>query len=86
MTHQFCLPHNLYATCNLIATVINVLECCSNHVHVVVGIYTACDAETEKVETSEAVLACHRIAVGKDVVIIMIVLFLLEEIQKLLLQ
>ena len=42
-------------------TVVNVLESCCDNVHVVVCINTTCDAETEKVETSETVLTSYRV-------------------------
>ena len=48
-------------------TVIHVLESCSDHVHVVVGIHATSDAEAEKVKATETVLTCNRITVSKDV-------------------
>jgi hypothetical protein len=48
-------------------TVEYVLESYCNHVHVVVGIYTACDAETEKIEAAETVLTSHRVTVCEDI-------------------
>ena len=67
MTHELCLPYDLHTACDLMTTVVNVLERCCDHVHVVVCINTACDAETEKVETSETVLTSYRITVSEDV-------------------
>ena len=48
-------------------TVVYVLESCSDHVHVVVCVHTTSDAEAEKVEATEAVLASYRVAVREDV-------------------
>ena len=67
MTHELCLPYDLHTALDLVATVIYVLEGCCDHVHVIVGIYTACDAEAEEVKASETVLAGYRIAVCENV-------------------
>ena len=47
--------------------VVHVLESGSDHIHMIVGIYSTGDAETEKVKTSETVLTSHRITVSEDV-------------------
>ena len=48
-------------------TVIYVLESCSDHVHVVVGVDAASDAETEKIESTETILTSHRVTVSEDI-------------------
>ena len=67
VAHELSLPYDLHTACNLVTTVVNVLESSCDHVHVVVCINTACDAETEKVKTTETVLTSHRITVSKNV-------------------
>ena len=67
VTHELSLPSDLDTTGDLMTTVVNVLEGCCDHVHVVVSVHTASDAETEKVETTETVLTSYRIAVSEDV-------------------
>ena len=67
MTHELCLPNDLHTACDFVATVIHVLEGSCDHIHVVVCIYTACNAETEKVESAETVLTSHRVTVCKDI-------------------
>ena len=67
MAHELSLPCDLHTACDLVATVVNILESRSDDIHMVVCIDTSCDAETEKVETTETVLACYRIAVSEDV-------------------
>ena len=67
MSHQLCLPDDADAVADGVATVVYVLEGCGNHVHVVVGIYTAGDAQAQQIEASEAVLACDGVSAGKDV-------------------
>ena len=67
MSHQLCLPYDLHTACDLVTTVVNVLESCCDNVHVVVCINTTCDAETEKIETSETVLTSYRVTVSEDI-------------------
>ena len=67
VTHELSLPSDLDTTSDLVTTVVNVLEGCCDHVHVVVSVHTASYAETEKVETTETVLTSYRIAVSEDV-------------------
>ena len=67
MAHQFSLPNDLNTASNLVTAVINVLEGSCDHIHVIVCVHTASDAETEKVETSEAVLTGHWVTVCEDV-------------------
>ena len=67
MTHQFGLPNNLYTMLDAVTTVVDVLECNSNDIHVIICIYTTCDAQTKKVQSSETVLTGYRITVSKDV-------------------
>ena len=67
VTHKLSLPYDLHTTCNLVTTVVNILESRCDHIHVVVCVNTAGDAETEKVKTAETVLTSHRITVSKDV-------------------
>ena len=67
VTHEFCLPDNLHTMLYAVAAVVHILQCYGNHIHVVVGIYTACDAKAQQVETAKAVLAGYWIAVGKDI-------------------
>ena len=67
MAHQLGLPSDLDTAGDLVTAVIHVLQCCCDHVHVIVGVDTACYAETEKVKTSEAVFTGHRVTVSKDV-------------------
>ena len=67
VTHKLSLPYDLHTTCNLVTTVVNILESRCDHIHVVVCVHTASNAETEKVETTETVLTGYRIAVSEDV-------------------
>ena len=67
MSHKLSLPYDLHTACDLVTTVVNVLESSCDHVHMVVCVDATCDAETEKVEAAETVLASHRIAVSEDV-------------------
>ena len=67
MAHELCLPYDLHTALDLVAAVVYVLEGCCDHVHVVVGVYTASDAEAEKVKTSETVFTSHRVTVSEDV-------------------
>ena len=67
VTHELCFPYDLHSSCDLMTTVIYVLERCRNHVHVVICVNTTSNAETEKVKTSETVLAGYRIAVCKNI-------------------
>ena len=46
VSHQLCLPDDADAMADGVATVVYVLEGCGNHVHVVVGVYAAGDAQT----------------------------------------
>ena len=43
MTHQFSFPHDFHTVFDAVATVIDILQCSGNHVHVVVGIDTTGD-------------------------------------------
>ena len=67
MSHKLSLPYDLHTACDLVTTVINVLESSCDHVHMIVCIDATGDAETEKVETSETVLTSYRITVSEDV-------------------
>ena len=65
MAHKLGFPHNFHTTCDFMTAVIYVFEGGCNHVHVVVGICAAADAETEEVISTEAVLSCNGIAVSE---------------------
>lgn len=67
VAHEFCFPCDAYAVFYVVAAVINVLQSCCDDIHVVVCINAAGDAETEKIQATEAVLACDRVTVGEDV-------------------
>ena len=67
MAHQGSFPLDGDTAGDLVAAVIDVLQGCGNHVHVVVGVNAAGDAQTQQVEAAEAVLAGHRVTVGQDV-------------------
>lgn len=67
VSHELSLPSDLNTASDLVTTIVNVLEGCCDHVHVVVSVHTASDAETKKVETTETVLTSYRIAVSEDV-------------------
>ena len=67
VTHELSLPYDLHTASDLMTTVVNVLESSCDHVHVVVCINATCDAQTEKVETTETVLTSYRITVCKNV-------------------
>ena len=38
VTHQLSLPYDLHTTSDLVTTIVNVLKCCSDNVHVVVSV------------------------------------------------
>ena len=38
VTHQLSLPNDLNTTCDLVTTIVNVLQSCSDNVHVVVSV------------------------------------------------
>ena len=65
MAHQFGLPGDLHTAGDFVAAVIHVLESGRDHIHVVVGVGAAADAETQEVVTGEAVLAGDGITVGR---------------------
>ena len=67
MAHQWSFPLDSDTASNLVATVINILQRCSNHVHVVVSVNAASNAQTQQVETTKAVLTSHGITIGEDV-------------------
>ena len=67
VAHQLGFPGDFEAALDAVATVIHVLQRGGNHVHVVVGINTARDAEAHEVVAAEAVLARDRVAVGEHV-------------------
>ena len=67
VTHEFCFPCDTYAVFVFVTTVVNVLLCCCDNIHVVVCINAASDAETEKVLATETVFACDRVTVSEDV-------------------
>ena len=67
VAHELGLPSDLHTASDFVTTIVNVLEGCCDHVHVVVCVHTASDAETEKVETTETVLTSYRVTVSKDV-------------------
>jgi hypothetical protein len=67
VTHELGLPNDLHTASDLVTAVIYVLKSCSDHIHMVVCVHTASNAETEKVKATKAVLTGHRIAVCKDI-------------------
>ncbi len=67
VAHQFGLPGDLHTAGDFVAAVIHVLESGRDHIHVVVGVGAAADAETQEVVTGEAVLAGDGITVGEKV-------------------
>ena len=67
VTHQLCLPNDLHTACDLVATVVNVLQRSCENIHVVVSVRTTSDAQTKEVKTTKAVLASYRVTVCKDV-------------------
>ena len=67
VAQKLCLPGNLHTTGNFVATVVYIFQGCCNHIHVVVGVCAAADAETQEVVAIKTVLTCHRIAVGKQI-------------------
>ena len=52
MTHKLGLPNDLHTAGNLVATVKYVLKSYSDNVHMVVGIYSTCNAEAEQIKTN----------------------------------
>ena len=50
VAHEGSLPYDLDTASDLFATVIDVLEGCGDHLHVVVGVNATGDSETEQVE------------------------------------
>ena len=38
VTHQLSLPYDLNTACNLVATIVNILQRCSDNIHVVVSV------------------------------------------------
>ena len=67
VTHEFGLPYYLHTTGDFMTAVVYVLQCGCNHIHMVVCVHSTRYAQTQKVKTSETVLACHRVTVSKDV-------------------
>ena len=67
VAHQGSFPLDGNTAGDFVATVIHVLQGGGNHVHVVVGIDAACDAQAQQVEAAKAVLAGHGVTVGQDV-------------------
>ena len=67
MAHQGCFPLDGYTTRNLVAAVVHILQGGGDDIHVIVGIHTAGDAQTQQVESAETVLAGYGVAVGKNV-------------------
>ncbi len=67
VAHKFGFPYDLHATGDFMTTVIHVLERSGNHIHMVVGVSAAADAETQEVVSAETVLTGYGITVGKDV-------------------
>ena len=67
VAHKFGFPYDLHATGDFVTTVIHVLERSGNHIHMVVGVSAAADAETQEVVSAETVLTGYGITVGKDV-------------------
>lgn len=67
MAHQRCFPCDAYAVCNLFSAVEHILESGGNHVHMVIGIYSSRDSQTEQVQSAETVFTGYGVAVGKDV-------------------
>ena len=67
VTHQFGLPNDLHTLGDLLSSVVNVLQSDSDHIHVVVGVHTTRNSQTEQVETAETVLTRYRVTVGEDV-------------------
>lgn len=67
MTHEVGLPHNLHATGDLIAAVIDILERCGDDAHVIVGVGASRDSETQQVEATKSVFTGLGITVGQDV-------------------
>ena len=67
VAHDGCLPGDFHATGDAFATVVDVLQRCGDHVHVVVGVDAARDAEAHEVVAAEAVLAGDGVAVGQQV-------------------
>ena len=67
MSHEFGFPCDFQTAFDGVTTVVDVLQCCCDDVHVVVGVHTAWDAEAHEVVAAEAVLACDRVTVGENV-------------------
>ena len=64
VAHKRGFPGDAYAVFYVFAAVVHVLQRSGNNIHVVVGVHAARDAEAHEVQTAEAILACHRVAVG----------------------
>lgn len=67
VAHQLGFPSYLHTASHFVTTVIDILQRCCYHIHMVVGICAAADAKAEEVVAVETVLPCHGIAVGKKI-------------------
>ena len=64
---ELCLPYDLHTALDLMTTVVYVLESGSDHVHVVVGVCAAADAQTQEVVATETVLTSDGITVSEQI-------------------
>ena len=67
VAHQWCLLSDSQTTSDGFAAIIDILQSCCDHLHMVVGIYTTRDTQTYQIQTREAILAGLRIAVRQDI-------------------
>ena len=51
VAHQWSLFGNSQTTGDSLTTVIHILQCCGDHLHVVVGIYAARDTQAYQIQT-----------------------------------
>ena len=67
VSHQFSLPRNLQSSCNLLSAIVHVLQCSGNHIHMIISVYTARNAQSYKIQSSESILTGYGVTICQHI-------------------
>ena len=67
VAHQRSLPCYTHTMSDLLPSVIDILQRCSDYCHMVVCIYSARNSQAQEIKSTKTVLSGHRVTVSKQI-------------------